>query len=342
MTRVCIIAEAGVNHNGSLERAMEMVDAAAAAGADYIKFQTFQTRRLVTRHALKAEYQKSQTEQGSQFDMLAALELDESAHRQLLQHCQKCGIGFLSTAFDLESLDLLRSLGICTWKIPSGEITNWPLLHAIGKLAQPVILSSGMSTLGEIESALQVLYDAGTKPGQITLLHCTTEYPAPLTEVNLHAMETMRQAFQLPVGYSDHTVGITIPIAAVAMGATIIEKHFTLDRSLPGPDHAASLEPKELAQMVAAIRAVETALGDGNKRVMPSELSNRAIARKSIVAATAIQAGDTFSADNLTTKRPGTGLSPMAWKQLLGQKASRSYQPDDFIVVGELGTCPAI
>lgn len=328
-----IIAEAGVNHNGSLAAAKKLVEAAAAAGVDAVKFQSFRAENLVTATAAKAEYQKETTGTGeNQLEMLKRLELSDSDHVELIAHCRKTGIEFLSTPFDLQMVDLLRDLGQTTWKIPSGEITNLPHLRKIGALRQTVILSTGMATLEEIAAALAVLRGSGTPDERITVLHCTTEYPAPPEEVNLRAMQTLATAFpHVRVGYSDHTEGLAIPIAAVALGATLIEKHFTLDKTLPGPDHRASLEPQELTTMVAAIRVVERAMGSGEKKPTPSELRNRAIARKSIVAARDIPADAVFSAENLTCKRPGTGVSPMLWDSILGTRARRDYHTDDLI-----------
>jgi N-acetylneuraminate synthase len=355
-TRTLIIAEAGVNHNGSLEKALELIDAAAEAGADVVKFQTFKSEAVISRFAVKAEYQmKSTGGHESQLDMVRKLELDEAAHRVLVAHCAKRSIQFLSTPFDLPSVEfLVNELDVAKIKIPSGEITNGPLLLKAAQSGKPIILSTGMSTLGEIEMALGVLAfgyvqsDAapclqsfaeayGSDTGQaalkdkVTLLHCTTEYPAPFSDINLRAMSTLGQSFGLPVGYSDHTQGISIPIAAVALGAVIIEKHFTLDRNLPGPDHKASLEPDELGQMVRSIREVDLALGFPTKRPVASEIKNKAIARKSIVAATAIRTGDVFSLLNLTTKRPGTGLSPMHLWDMLGKCANRDFSEDEVI-----------
>lgn len=327
-----IIAEAGVNHNGDLGMALALVDAAAEAGADWVKFQTFSAERLVTRHTPKADYQRQNTgSDEGQFEMLRRLELTEGMHHQLMARCAEKGIGFLSTGFDTASVDLLVGLGIRLFKIPSGEITNLPYLRHIGRQQGDVILSTGMATLGEIEAAIDVLEQAGTPRSRIVVLHCTTEYPTPMAEVNLRAMNHLGTAFGVQVGYSDHTPGIEIPIAAVALGATLIEKHFTLDRQLPGPDHQASLEPHELRQMVTAIRHIEIALGDGIKRPSPSEARNRPIARKSIVAARAIRQGEAFSADNLCVKRPGTGLSPMRWDELIGQPAIADFAPDELI-----------
>lgn len=328
--RTLIIAEAGVNHNGSLDLARQLIDAAAAAGVDYVKFQTFRADKLVTRTARQAAYQSRNLGHGeeSQYTMLKRLELSPDDHRALIDHCNTKGVEFLSTAFDLESIAFLDSLGLPLWKVPSGEITNFPYLRAIGLTGKPVILSTGMATLDEIEAAVGVLTRFGTPRNGITLLHCTTEYPAPKDQVNLRAMQTMHKRFGLPVGYSDHTEGIEIPVAAVAMGATVIEKHFTLDRNLPGPDHKASLEPDELTAMVRQIRAVESALGNGVKEPTPAERPNIPIARKSIVAATAIQRGELFTEENLTAKRPGTGLSPMLWESVVGQTAPHDFEPD--------------
>jgi N,N'-diacetyllegionaminate synthase len=327
-----VIAEAGVNHNGDPAMARRLIEVAAQAGADLVKFQTFSADRLATAAAATADYQARNT--GSvepQQAMLRRLELSREMHQDLMQHCRDCGIGFFSTAFDAESVDFLAQLGLDRFKIPSGEITNLPYLRHIGRYRKPVILSTGMATMGEIESALDVLETAGTGREQVTVLHCTTEYPAPMAEVNLRAMLTIRDALGVAVGYSDHTQGIEVAIAAVALGASVIEKHFTLDRSLPGPDHRASLEPTELAAMVAAIRNIERALGNGIKEVGASEARNRPVARKSIVAACAIRAGDAFSAANLTTKRPGTGLSPMRWDEVIGRRARRDFAQDEFI-----------
>lgn len=330
--RALIIAEAGVNHNGDLELAECLIDCAAEAGADLVKFQTFSASRQATRQALKAAYQVATTDAAeSQFEMLRRLELTADMHRRLIAHCNARRIGFFSTGFDIESVDLLISLGQSRFKIPSGEITNLPYLRHIGRLRCEVILSSGMATLGDIEAALAVLTDAGTALEQITLLHCTTEYPAPLEEVNLRAMCGLRAAFGVSVGYSDHTPGIEVPIAAVALGATVIEKHFTLDRSLPGPDHRASLEPQELRAMVSAIRGVEKALGDGIKQPTVSELRNRPVARKSIVARVAITRGEVLTEEKLDAKRPGTGISPMLWDRVVGTVARRDFAADELI-----------
>lgn len=330
--RTLIIAEAGVNHNGDLDLARQLIDAAAAAGADMVKFQTFNANRLVTRTAKKANYQTQTTDcKESQHVMLHRLELTEAMHKELIAHCAKRNISFFSTGFDIESVDMLVSLGQYCFKIPSGEITNLPYLRHIGQIGKKVILSTGMATLGEIEAAIEVLDQAGTPRANLTVLHCTTEYPTPMHEVNLRAMQSIHAAFGVAVGYSDHTSGIEVAIAAAAMGATVIEKHFTLDRNLPGPDHHASLEPEELKAMVAAIRNIETALGDGIKRLTPSEARNKPFARKSLVATKAIKAGEVFSAKNLTAKRPGTGISPMRWDEVLGKKARRDFIADELI-----------
>jgi N,N'-diacetyllegionaminate synthase len=327
-----IIAEAGVNHNGDLDLARRLVDVAAEAGADLVKFQTFSAERLATAQAAKADYQRQNTAAAeSQHAMLRRLELDAAAHEMLIEHCRSRGIGFFSTGFDVESVDLLARLGQRRFKIPSGEITNLPLLRHIGAFGLPLILSTGMATLEEVAAALKALEQAGTPRSLVTVLHCTTEYPAPMSDVNLRAMLAMRDAFGVSIGYSDHTNGIEVAIAAVALGATIIEKHFTTDRNLPGPDHKASLEPGELRAMVAAIRNIEVALGDGVKKPSPSEVKNRPIARKSLVAAVPIRAGEVLSTANLAVKRPGTGLSPMLWDEVLGRTARRDYAADELI-----------
>lgn len=350
-----IIAEAGVNHNGSIGMAKKMVKVAADAGADAVKFQTFKADKLVSRLAPKAEYQTRATDVAeSQFEMIQKLELDDQSHETLIDYCRTCNIEFLSTPFDLESVDLLAGrFDLPFIKIPSGDITNAPLLLRVAQTGKPVILSTGMCTLGEIEDALGVLafgYLGAGGPsiasfrdafcsahGQealqhhVTLLHCTTEYPAPFDEVNLKVMDTLAAAFGLPVGYSDHTEGLAVPIAAVARGAVIIEKHFTLDRSLPGPDHKASLEPAELKQLVAEIRIIEQALGTGRKHPAQSERKNMAVARKSLVAECPIMIGEPFAAENITIKRPGDGLSPMHYWELLGQRAGKNYGVDEVI-----------
>ena len=333
-----IIAEAGVNHNGDMDLAKGLIYAAAQAGADLVKFQTFAADRLATPSAAKADYQTQTTgATETQHAMLQRLELTRDMHLALIDHCHHHGIGFLSTAFDSQSLDLLADLGLDRFKIPSGEIINLPYLRHVGRLAAPadktVILSTGMATLGEIEAALDILETAGTPRARITVLHCNTEYPTPMRDVNLRAMITIRDAFGVAVGYSDHTPGIEVPIAAVALGATVIEKHLTLDRTLPGPDHQASLEPDEFTAMVRAIRHIEQALGDGIKRPSPSEAKNKPIARKSLVAAVPIRAGEPFTPANLAAKRPGTGLSPMRWDEVIGHPAPRDFAPDDLIAL---------
>jgi len=330
--KVLIIAEAGVNHNGDMELAKKLIDVAAEAGADLVKFQTFNANRQVTHTAKKADYQTKSTDGNeTQHEMLRRLELTPEMHNELIAHCALRNIGFFSTGFDIESVDLLVSLGQHQFKIPSGEITNLPYLRHIGQFGKPVILSTGMATLGEIEAAIEALEKAGTSRANLRLLHCTTEYPTPMAEVNLRAMQSIHSAFGVEVGYSDHTSGIEVAIAAVALGATIIEKHFTLDRNLPGPDHQASLEPAELKAMVAAIRNIEVALGDGIKRLTPSEAKNKPVARKSLVASKAIKAGEVFSVQNVTAKRPGTGISPMRWDDVVGRKALHDFAIDALI-----------
>lgn len=330
--RTLIIAEAGVNHNGDLSLAKRLIDAAADAGANLVKFQTFNADRLVTRAAKKANYQSQATDsQESQYEMLRSLELNDDMHNALIAHCALRNIGFFSTGFDVESVDLLVNLGQGLFKVPSGEITNLPYLRHIGSLSKAVILSTGMATLGEIEAAIEVLEQSGTPRSSMTVLHCTTEYPTPMNEVNLRAMQSIHSAFGIAVGYSDHTCGIEVAIAAVAMGATVIEKHFTLDRNLPGPDHSASLEPTELKAMVAAIRNIEIALGDGVKRSTASEARNKPAARKSLVASRSIKAGEVFNAKNVSTKRPGTGVSPMRWDEVMGRKSPRDFEADELI-----------
>ena len=332
MNKTFIIAEAGVNHNGSLEMAFQLIDMAVAAGADAVKFQTFKADNVIAVNAPKARYQKDTTgSDESQLEMIKKLELDETAHIQLYQYCQPKGIQFLSTPFDLESVDLLYRLGLEIFKIPSGEITNLPYLRKLGALKKRILLSTGMADLGEVEDALNVLTESGTPLENITVLHCNTEYPTPFEDVNLRAMLTIGRTFGVSVGYSDHTPGIEVAIAAVALGATILEKHFTLDRNLPGPDHKASLEPVELKTMVQAIRNIEKTLGDGIKRPSPSEVKNKPIARKSLVATQPIKMGELFSSDNITAKRPGTGVSPMRWDEIIGRKANRNYREDELI-----------
>ena len=333
--KTLIIAEAGENHNGSLELAYDLIDKAIEAGVDIVKFQTGKPELVTSKYSAMAEYQKENIGvDESQLEMLKKIMLPFEAFEKLKKYCDEKGIEFLSTPFDLESVDLLHGIGMKTWKIPSGEITNLPLLIKIASLHEPIILSTGMSNMDEVKDAVKLLQDNGA--GEITLLHCTTEYPAPYADVNLKAMETMRKETGLNVGYSDHTRGIEIPVAAVAMGATVIEKHFTVDRNMEGPDHKASLEPDELKRMVVSIRNVEKAIGNGDKIVSESEEKNIEIARKSIIAKTNIKAGDIFTEDNLITKRPGNGINPMKWFELLGRKAKHDYQEDYLIELDEL------
>lgn len=330
MARTFIIAEAGVNHNGSLDLAIQLIDVAKASGADAVKFQTFRANLLATRTAHKAAYQDRTTaKEESQLEMLRRLELDGEAHKGLIKHCNEIGIQFLSSPFDLQSADLLETMNLPIFKVPSGEITNIPFLQHIARKGKPIILSTGMSTLGEVEEAVGVLQKAGVK--ELTLLHCVTEYPAPYDEVNLRAMLTLRQAFGLPTGYSDHTPGIEIAIAAVALGAEVIEKHFTLDRSLPGPDHAASLESAELKQMVTAIRHVEDSLGTGIKRPAKCEVPNISVARKSVVAARALPAGHKLEEADMDIKRPGNGLAPKSLPSLVGRTLRAALDEDEII-----------
>lgn len=327
---VYIIAEAGVNHNGDFELAKKMIEVAKESGVDAIKFQTYQAEKLVTVKSKKAEYQQKNTvNTESQLEMLKKLQLSHNEFAELKNYCKTIGIEFLSAPFDLESIDFLYQLEIGRWKIPSGEITNLPYLIKVAKTQLPVILSTGMATLQEVAEAVDVLKKYGST--EIALLHCTTEYPAPFDEINLKAMLTMREEFKLPIGYSDHTMGIEIPIAAAAMGASIIEKHFTLDRAMDGPDHKASLEPDQLKAMVKAIRHVEAAFGDGIKQPVHSEINNISIARKSIVASKRISKGELFTENNLTAKRPGDGISPMRWFEVLGKKAVRDFEEDELV-----------
>lgn len=330
---VLVIAEAGVNHNGDRNTAKRMIDVASDAGADFVKFQSFTTENVIARDAPKAVYQeRADGVVESQFEMAKKLELTRDDHYELARHCQKRGIRFLSTPFDEPSIELLRELNVSIWKCPSGEITNLPFLRRIGRFRQDILLSTGMANLGEIEEALRVLESAGTARSLITILHCNTSYPTPIHDVNLRALNTIAAAFPgVKVGYSDHTLGIEVPIAATALGAQVIEKHFTLDKSLSGPDHSASLEPDELREMVRAIRNVEAAFGDGIKRPSHSESENKAIVRRSIVAARDIRSGELFSEDNLTAKRPGTGLSPMQWDDIVGREARRDYRVEECI-----------
>lgn len=336
MKNVLIIAEAGVNHNGSLENAFKLVDTAVAAGVDYIKFQTFKAENLVSKSAKKADYQVENTnnKEESQFDMLKKLELSHEHHEKLIEYCNEKNIKFFSTAFDMDSLSYLKEIGLQLVKIPSGEITNLPYLRRAAQLFPKVIISTGMSTLSDIEKALQVFLDAGTSKDNITILHCNTEYPTPYEDVNLKAMLHIQKEFGTAIGYSDHTLGIEVPIAAVALGASVIEKHFTLDKTMEGPDHKASLEPSELKAMVTSIRNITQAIsGNGLKEPSKSEMKNMDIARKSIIAAQPIKKGDNFTEHNLTVKRPGSGISPMEWDNLIGKTASKDFEIDDLITV---------
>lgn len=329
---VIIIAEAGVNHNGDYDRAVAMIHAAKAAGADYVKFQTAVPELVISSVAPKAEYQKETTgAEESQLEMCRKIHLRLEDYAPLAEICREVGIGFMSTPFDLVSIDCLAPLGMDYWKIPSGEITNLPYLRKIARKGGKVILSTGMSELCEVEAALEVLEDNGIGRADVALLHCNTQYPTPMCDVNLRAMEQLAALHPGAVGYSDHTVGIEVPVAAVAMGARIIEKHFTLDRNLPGPDHKASLEPAELASMVSAIRNIELAIGSGEKHVSDSERPNIVVARKSIVAATDIRKGDLLTENNITVKRPGNGISPMKWDAVLGTAAIRDFMADELI-----------
>ncbi len=331
---IIIIAEAGVNHNASMEMARRMVVEAAKAGADYVKFQTAVPELVISSIAPKAEYQKETTgNEQSQLEMCKAIHLPLSAYAELAGLCREHHIGFMSTPFDLVSIDALAPLGMDYWKIPSGEITNLPYLRKIAKLRGRVILSTGMSTLDEVATAVNLLEENGTKRNDIYLLHCTTQYPTPYNDVNLLAMKALESLNVGGVGYSDHTLGIEVPVAAAALGAKIIEKHFTLDKSLPGPDHRASLDPEELARMVKAVRHIEQALGSGQKQVAPSEKANIEVARKSIVAACDIKKGDLFNEANITVKRPGNGISPMRWDEVIGQKAKRDFPYDSLIEI---------
>jgi N,N'-diacetyllegionaminate synthase len=331
--QVLIIAEAGVNHNGSMDTAKKLIDAAAEAGVDYVKFQTFKADKMVTKTASRATYQDTNTmDKDSQFDMLKKLEISEDMHLQLIHYCESKNIKFLSTAFDLESLAFLKSLGLELAKIPSGEITNLPYLRAMAKLFPEIILSTGMANMDEIKAAFRVLIENETKQENITILHCNTEYPTPMGDVNLKAMLHIKKELGVEIGYSDHTLGIEVPIAAVALGAKVIEKHFTLDRNLPGPDHKASLEPEELKAMVTSIRNIELSIsGSGIKEPSVSESKNKSVVRKSIVAGINILKGEIFSESNLAVKRPGTGMDPMTWDNVLGTKAVKDYKQDDLI-----------
>ena len=335
MRKVLIIAEAGVNHNGSMQIAKKLVDKAAEAGVDIIKFQTFKSEKLVSKAAKQAEYQQRNIGKGDegQLAMLKKLELSVESHHELIRYCKERNIRFWSTAFDMESIDFLHSLNMGLWKIPSGEITNYPYLRKIAQYHEPVILSTGMCELSDVEAAVKVLLEFGVQKEHITILHCNTEYPTPFQDVNLKAMLEIGEKFGVKIGYSDHTKGIEVPIAAVALGATVIEKHFTLDKNMEGPDHKASLEPDELKAMVCAIRNIEQALGCGHKTISESERKNIEIARKSIVAACPIKKGEILTEENLTVKRPGTGISPMRWNEVLGTVASRDYSEEEMIVL---------
>lgn len=335
MKHVLIIAEAGVNHNGSLDIAKQLIDKAVEAGVDIIKFQTFKSEKLVSKSAKQAEYQQRNIgkKDESQLAMLKKLELSPSAHKELMDYCREKGIRFFSTAFDMDSIDYLHSLNLGLWKIPSGEITNYPYLRKIAQYHEPIILSTGMCELSDIEATLKVLVGFGVKKEQITILHCNTEYPTPYSDVNLRAMLEIRDRFGVQVGYSDHTQGIEVPIAAVALGASVIEKHFTLDKNMEGPDHKASLEPDELKAMVCAIRNVEQTLGSGHKTISESERKNIEIARKSIVAACPIKKGELFTEENLTVKRPGNGISPMRWSEVIGKTAAKDFEEEEMIVL---------
>lgn len=324
---VIIIAEAGVNHNGSLENAFKLIEAAKEAGADYVKFQTFKTELCISKAAPLAEYQKQTSGKvETQFDLVKKLELSEDTHFELIKKCNECGIKFLSTGFDIPSLRFLNSLGMDFFKVPSGEITNLPYLREIASFKKRIVLSTGMTDITEIQDALEVF-----KGLEVTVLHCNTEYPTPMEDVNLKAMLTIGEQLKVPIGYSDHTLGIEVPTAAVALGAKVIEKHFTLDKNMTGPDHKASLEPHELKAMVRAIRNIERALGSSDKKPSPSESKNKAIARKSLVAAEDIKAGEEFTERNMTAKRPGTGISPMKWDYVLGKKAKRDFRKDEIL-----------
>lgn len=332
MNHTIIIAEAGVNHNGDINNAKKLIDVAKEAGADYVKFQTFKANKIASKHANKADYQKQQTDaEENQVAMLKKLELSEADHDELIAYCQQKDIKFLSTAFDLESIDLLKSLGIKLGKIPSGELTNLPYLRKMAQSFEQIILSTGMANLHEIEDSVKVLLENGLKKENLIVLHCNTEYPTPMQDVNLRAMQAIGQQLGVNIGYSDHTAGIEVSTAAVALGAVLIEKHFTLDKNMEGPDHKASLEPHELKSMVSAIRNIELALGSIEKKPTESESKNINIARKSIVAAKNIEKGEVFSEENLTTKRPASGISPMRWDEVIGQQAKRNFEEDELI-----------
>lgn len=336
MTHTIIIAEAGVNHNGSLELAKQLVKRAHEAGVDYVKFQTFKSEKVVSKNAKKADYQIENTgkQEESQLEMVKKLELSYNDHQILLDYCNELGVKFFSTAFDFDSIEYLHSLNLGLWKIPSGEVTNYPFLKKIAACNEKTILSTGMCDMSDVRVAVEALYKNGLSKENLILLHCNTEYPTPFEDVNLKAMDALRKEFGVEVGYSDHTKGIEVPIAAVALGATVIEKHFTLDRNMEGPDHKASLEPDELKAMVSAIRNIEKAVGgDGTKHVSESERKNIAIARKSIVAACDIKAGEVFTEQNLTVKRPGSGISPMKWDEVVGMTAKRDFAEDELIEI---------
>ncbi len=334
MNKVFVIAEAGVNHNGQMDLAFKLVDAAIEAGADAVKFQSFKADKSVSRHAPTAAYQiKTTAKNESQFNLLKRLELDYEAHIKLKKYCDEKGILFLSSPFDLDSIDNLNKIGLDIFKIPSGEITNLPYLKKIGQLNKKIIMSTGMADLSEVKDALGILISSGTDKEKITVLHCNTEYPSPFEDVNLKAMLTIRDELGVKVGYSDHTLGIEVPIAAVVLGAEVIEKHFTFDKNMDGPDHKTSLEPNELKAMISSIRNIEKSLGDGVKRPSPSEMKNKPIVRKSIVAARNIKAGEAFSEENITVKRPGIGISPMKWDEIIRGRASRDYDVDELIEI---------
>ena len=332
MNKTLIIAEAGVNHNGDMKIAKKLVDAASEAKADLVKFQTFKTELGISVNAKKARYQKIMTgSDESQFEMVKKLEFSNEDFLELQHYCNKKNIKFFSTAFDLPSIDFLNTMGLDLFKIPSGEITNLPYLRYIGRFNKPIIMSTGMATLKEINEALCILVESGVNRNEITILHCTTEYPAPINEVNLNAMNTIKDELDVKVGYSDHTMGIDVSIAAVALGAVVIEKHLTIDKKLPGPDHSASIEPDDFKSLVSSIRNIEKAMGSANKVPSKSERKNIAIARKSIVASSKIKKGEVFTEKNITVKRPGNGISPMKWDQVLGKKASQNFNVDDLI-----------
>ena len=333
MNKTIIIAEAGVNHNGDIETAKRLIDVAADAGVDYVKFQTFKANKIVTKQAKRADYQNKNTKDlDTQYEMLKKLELNEDSHHLLIKYCNQKGIKFLSTGFDLDSLEFLNKIGIRLAKIPSGEITNYPYLKKVAQLYSEVILSTGMSDMDDINKALAILLKFGVKKENITILHCNTEYPTPMSDVNLKAMLHIQKELDVKIGYSDHTLGIEVPIAAVALGARVIEKHFTLDRNLPGPDHRATLEPNELKSMVNSIRNIEKALsGSGIKEPSKSELKNKQIIRKSIIALKPITEGEIFNNRNIGTKRPGTGISPMKWESVIGQASKYNFEQDELI-----------